>query len=204
MQMQLTMTIRDIHGGDGFVRYIEAKEEKLSRTKSNARTRADIGVKIETSVNEVTTELVKKEVNTFRLENGKPTIRLGGAHGKLWGCFKAIRTSLYTLGDPAFKSARLMDMLQVTPIWVTLEPLAEMQLQQLPQILNGPGHPMIITDYDVIPLAKCEVTLTFPDAIQKQVATLVDQLRFTSFLNKRRASIVELQYDHAAAPPTAP
>jgi hypothetical protein len=189
MEKHIALTLKDIFGGDGIVRYIEAKEEKLSRTKSNSKTRADIGVKIETSINEITTELVKREINTFRIENGKPVLRLGGAHGKLWGTLKAIRTSLYTLGNPSFRSARMMDMIQVTPIWVALELLAEIQVQQLPQILNSPGHPMVITYYDVIPLAKCVATLTYPDAIDNQVAQLLEQLKFTSFLNKRRASV---------------
>lgn len=192
MEKKLTLTLRDVYGGDGIIRYEDASTTKLARTKTSKRTRADIGVAIEAATDELVSEKIKREIHTFQFQDGHPTLRLGGTHGKLWGTLRAIRSSLYTLGDPAFKSAKLMDMIAVIPVWVELEVLEPIVVQQLPQILNSPGRPMVITYFDVIPLAKCEVTLVYPDIIKKQVATLLEQLHFVSFLNKRRATLVSL------------
>ena len=192
MEKKLTLVLRDVFGGDGIVRYIDAKQTKLSRVKTSTKTRADIGVSIEAATNEVVSETIKREINTFQYRNGKPILRLGGAHGKLWGTLKGIRSTLFMLGKPEFKSSRIIEMIQVLPVWVELEPLEEIKEQQLPQILNSPGRPMVIQYYDVIPLAKCEVTLVYPDVIKKQVATLLEQLPFVGFLNKRRATLESL------------
>lgn len=193
MEKNLSLTLRDVYGGDGNVRYIEVQEETLARVKSSSRTQSDLGIAAETAVNEVKTQLVRKEVGTFRYENEKPVLRLGGAHGKLWGTMKSIRITLNMLGVAGFKSARLMDMIQILPVWVELSPLAEMQLQQLPQIMNNVSRSMIIQYFDVIPKATCQVKLVYPDSIEPQVTTLVVQLKFASFLNKRRATCENIE-----------
>ena len=56
-------------------------------------------------------------------------------------------------------------MVQVTPVWASLEVLAPMQVQQLPQKLAGGGS-MIFPYFDVIPKAKCQITITYPESIK--------------------------------------
>ena len=194
MQKKLILILKDVYGGDGIIRLIDAEQIKLSRKKTSTKTRDDIGVSVESNMNEVNTEKIKREISTFTMENGKPMLRLGGAHGKLWGTFKSIRTNLYVLGDANFRSARLMDMIQVQPVWTPLESLTPMEVRQLPQILNSMGkNSMIIQYFDVIPRAKCDVTLVYPDGINKQVDTLIEQLKYVSFLNKRRTTIEAIE-----------
>ncbi len=189
MQKTYEIIFQDVYGGDGFVRYQDFEENVLTRTKTSTKTRDDIGVPVSSAMNEVMTATVKKDINTFKYLDGTPIMRLGGAHGKLWGALKEIRSTLYMLGNKGFRSARLVDMIQVTPIWVPLEIMEPIQVQQLPQILNTPGRAMITMLFDVIPKAGCQVTLTYPDSIAEQVSTLVNMLSTISLLNKRRATI---------------
>lgn len=48
---------------------------------------------------------------------------------------------------------------------------------------------MIIQHFDVIPKARAEVMLSFPDALEMKVRKLLDQLQLGAHLNKRRATI---------------
>ena len=93
------------------------------------------------------------------------------------------------MGRSEFRSKQIVDMLQVQPVLVSLETLEPIRMQQLPQKLNGPGNTMIFPYYDVIPKARCTVTLVYPDGIKSQVAEMIKQLKFVSFLNKRRATV---------------
>jgi hypothetical protein len=196
VEKRLQLTLRDVYGGDGFERFIEVEEQKLKRKRGTTRTRSDIGVPVESSMDEVATEKGQKSVHTFRRnEAGKPELRLGGSHGKLWGALKDARGVLFNaLGDSKFKSIRLMDSIQILPVWVELIPLTEVKVESLPQILNtGFKSTMIVQRYDVIGKAQCEVTLNYPDALDGHVKALLEQLKVMSFLNKRRATIAEMK-----------
>jgi len=100
---------------------------------------------------------------------------------------------LYTLGDPDFKSPRLIDTIQVFPVWVPLEYSGEMRTEQLPQLMNTMGNSMTFPYFDIIPECKCRITLVFPDKMQSHIDKLLDQLKTMSLLNKRRATIEEIK-----------
>jgi len=194
MRRVYELTISDVYGGDGQIRYIEEEEPRLTRTRTTKKTRSDIGVSIESGMDEIVMEKIKREVHTFRRINGKPALRLGGAHGKLWGALKEARNVLYAMGKPQYKSARLLDTIQVQPTWVELEPLSEIRVEKLPQVLNVLGRTsMIIQYFDVIPLCKARIELIFPDELKDIVEGLMRQLLNMGIFNKRRAIIQELK-----------
>lgn len=190
MQKLYEITLVDVFGGDGNIRWMDVEEPTLTRRKTTKRTRDDIGVSVSSASDEVVTQKVKKEVQTFRYEDGKPMLRLGGVHGKLWGALREARNVLYALGRAEYRSTRLLDTIQVQPIWVTLEMNGELRLEKLPQILNVMGRSsMIVQYYDVIPEGKARISLSFPDQMEKQVEGLLSQVAQMGILNKRRATI---------------
>jgi len=193
MKKSLELTIRDVYGGDGQIRYTDIEVPKLERSKTTKRKKSDIGVSVESSMDEVTMERRKVEVQTFRYSNGKPTLRLGGTHGKLWGALEEARSTLYMIGDSSFKNKGITKSLQIQPVWVELEPLENMVVEALPQILNTPRSSMVIQQFDVIPRCKAKVDLIFPDTLEELIGKLLKQVQSMGILNKRRATIEEMK-----------
>jgi len=193
MKKSLELTIRDVYGGDGQIRYMDVEVPKLQRKKTTKRTKSDIGVTTESSLDEVTSEKQKVEVQTFRYTNGKPLLRLGGTHGKLWGALEEARRILHTIGNDSFKNKGITKSLQVQPVWVELEPLEDMTIETLPQILNTPGSSMVTQRFDVIPKCKARVDLVFPDALENLIGKLIEQVQSMGILNKRRAIIEKVE-----------
>ena len=144
---------------------------------------------------EVITENIKREVHTFKQNGNGPEIRLGGAHGKLWGALKEARGVLFNaMGDQRFKSPRILEAIQVRPVWVTLVPMAETRVDVLPQIMNSMSRGLVPQHFDVIPQAVCDVTLIFPANLAGHVDTLIDMLRNSGgMLNKRRATVHSIE-----------
>lgn len=193
MEKTFEVVFKDVFGGDGQIRYMDVEVPKLKRTKKTSRTKSDIGIAIESSVDELMTETVKREVHTFRYQNGKPTLRLGGTHGKLWGALEEGRRTQFMLGDASFRG-RIMDVVQIKPVWVELEPLEEMKVEVLPQKLNVPGgRSMTFPQFDVVPRCKCTVTVAYPDNIHPLVDKLLDYIKTMGMLNKRRATIESME-----------
>ncbi len=188
------LVLKDVYGGDGITRTMAVEDTKLARTKTSRRTRSDIGVAVESSMAETQAETKQENVSTFAYDAEKrPVMRLGGPHGKLWGTLREIRTSLYTLGNPKFRSKQITAMIQVLPILVPLEVLEPVKTVQLPLKLNTPGGAMLFPYYDVLPKIKCAVSLIYPEGIKSQVAEMIEQLKFVSFLNKRRATVESVE-----------
>jgi len=193
MKQKLELIFRDVYGGDGNVRYEDKKTPKLERKKTTTRRRSDIGVPVEQSVDEVSTELRKVEVQTFRYQDGHPIMRLGGTHGKLWGALEEARKTLYMSGNSDFRAKGITQSIQVQPIWVQLEVLEGISTETLPQILNAPGRPMVVQQFDVIPRCKVTLELLYPDSFEKQVKKLLAQIQVMGLLNKRRATIESME-----------
>lgn len=198
MKKSLEITFKDVYGGDGNIRYEDRETPKLERTKTTTRKKSDIGIAVESSMDEVTTEMKKTEVHTFRYENGNPVLRLGGTHGKLWGALEEGRKTLYMLGDSAFRSRGLVRSIQVLPVWATLTPLEELKTDVVPQILNTPGRSMVFIVFDVVPRCKVNIELLYPDSLETLVEKLLDQIQTMGLLNKRRATIVDIKTERAA------
>jgi hypothetical protein len=184
----------DVYGGDGYTRPLEREQKTLARTKTSTKTRDDIGVAVSSKMEEEIKSKKEEQIHTFKYTDGVPVLRLGGSHGKLWGALREIRSNLYMLGDKRFTSRTLMSMIQIAPVWVPLEVLESIQVQELPQILNTKGkNSMVPIFFDVIPRAKCEFSVSYPDALSEHLSILMSKLPDISLLNKRRATIESLK-----------
>lgn len=197
MKLKLRLELDDVYGGDGFTRIERMEEVKLSRSKKNVRVRNDVGVPVTAEESERRTEVVEREVNTFRRDDkGNYYLRLGGAHGKLWG---AMREAAEILKDSegVFKSfseiGRLMRGVKVLPIWVRLENPEGIRLEAQPQILNGRRSSMITIHFDVISKCEASVELVFPDSMEARVRRTLKQLESINCLNRRRSTIKVLK-----------
>lgn len=195
MKLELELELTDVYGGDGNVRMIEVQETKVSRTKSSQRTKKEIGVPVESAVDEVKSEKSSRKVETFRMdEEGRPTLRIGGVHGKLWGALKDASEQLSAIGDPAFDSMasarRILNTVFVTPVIVPLEVEGGMRTETMAQGLNGGyGKGMIFPIFDVIPKAKATVTVEFPDSVEAKVRKLLERTQGMGLFNKRRTTL---------------
>ena len=192
MKWRLRLELEQVYGGDGHVRYEPIEKVTLSRTRTRTKVRDSIGVAVQVGTEEEVKERRLEPIATFRFdEDGAPLLRLGGAHGKLWGAIKSSARQLYELGDEQFKRAykTAVNMILVSPVWVRLDTTEDFAVEGIPQVLKGAGGGMIVQHFDVIPSARAEVFLTFPDLLEVKVRKLLDQLQLGSHLNKRRATI---------------
>ncbi len=184
--------MENVYGGDGEVRFEPVEKVTLNRIRTKTMVRDSIGVAVKLGTEEELRERRIEPISTFRLdEHGTPLMRLGGAHGKLWGALKSSAKQLYELGDEDFKRAykSLVDMVSVSPAWVPLDTDEDFRLEGIPQVLKGRSGGMIVKHFDVIPKASAKVLLSFPDPLERKVRKLLDQLQLGSHLNKRRATI---------------
>jgi hypothetical protein len=193
MKLKLRLELSDVYGGDGFTRFEQVEELRLSRSRRKVQVRTDVGVPITAELAERRTEIVDREVQTFkRGPDGEYYLRLGGAHGKLWGALKESAEILKDI-DGTFKSyseiTRLMRSVRVLPVWARLEDPDGIRLEKEPQILSGSKSSMINIYFDVISRAVCHVELTFPDPIEPKVRKMLKQLESINCLNRRRATI---------------
>jgi hypothetical protein len=108
---------------------------------------------------------------------------------------KEARRALYALGKSEYRSQSLLDMIQVDPVWVALNLDGhDMIVEKLPQILNTMGKSsMIVLLYDCIPEATVNITLRYPDELEKVVAGLLDQVQRMGLFNKRRTTIKSIK-----------
>lgn len=192
MEIELSLKLQNVYGGDGFTRPHEIEETKLARTKKKVVTRKDIGIPVESSRTELKTEKRKVLVNTFKHdEKGNYYLRLGASHGKLWGAMKEAGFSMAELGKVQSQSAvrRMMRMVSISPQWVLLEDVNGVELDKLSQVLNAPGNPMVQNYFDVIPECRAKVTMKFPDELKEQIMQFLKYVETMNCLNKRRGSI---------------
>lgn len=211
MKLNLELKLSNVYGGDGFTRMEKVPEQKLRRSKKKTITRRDIGVPVESDVDELRTEIVERDVQTFRKEGEDFYLRLGGPHGKLWGAMKSAAEILKdSTGE--FSSfaeiVRAMRAINILPTWVKLEPVKSIQstrskprqtrpdttpiqttVETLPQVLSGARSSMIVIRYDVIEQCLAKVEVIFPDSLEKKVKAMLKQIEAMGCLNKRRATI---------------
>ena len=193
MKLNLELKLSNVFGGDGFTRTEKIPEQKLKRSKRKTITRMDIGVPIESDTEELRTEIIEREIQTFKRDkDGNYYLRLGGPHGKFWGALKAAAGILRdTSGE--FQSFaeinRVMQTINVMPVWSKLENVKEVVVESLPQLLSGTRSSMIVRRFDVILECTARIELIFPDVFEKKVRLMLKQIEEMGCLNKRRASI---------------
>ncbi len=193
METKIKLEIQNLFGGDGNKRYIDEEEIKFTRTKKRTTTRKDIGVPVDRATDELQTEIVKKEVQTFEMEGKYPIMRLGGVHGKFWGHLRASGKMLADLGDEEIPSKafvdRLMMTVNITPMNVVIKDFEEMKIAEIPQITAGMNKAMIIQKFDYLPKCKVDLTLIYPDMHHNKVLKMLKHAETMAGMNKRRASL---------------
>ena len=193
MELKLNLEIENMFGGDGIIRTEEVKEIKLTRKKGTKKTKADIGISTDRSTDEEQYETRQQEIQTFKMVDGKPLMRLGGIHGKLWGHLRAAGKMLADLGEDGFDSKafvdRMMMSINLTPINVIIDDYNKIETDSIPQIMNTIGRSMIIQQFDYIPKCKVNMTMTFPEIYKGRVLKILQQAEQLAGLNKRRATI---------------
>lgn len=196
--MKLELELSHVYGGDGIVRYEKVEKEKLQRKKTRTTTKGDIGLAVDRATDEIVKEVSNEPVNTFDMQDGKPVLRLGGVHGKLWGTMKAGGSLLAQLGDEDFKSIaasnRLMQMIQIEPMYCPLENATEMKKMTVPQILNTMNKSFVPQHFDVIEKCNATLNIVYPDIIKDKVIKLLQQCEKMATLNKRRGQIKILNW----------
>lgn len=135
-------------------------------------------------------KLVESEEET---ENDELLYRLGGTHGKLWRVMKEAGYTLYQMGEQEKKvtTDRVMKAVQIKPQWVPLkiEDGAEIEMDELPQMLSGRSNSMIQMYFDVIPKCKAEVKMTYPENYEDLIERYLELSQTLNFGNKRRGTI---------------
>ena len=193
MELKLNLQIENLYGGDGNLRYIDVKKIKFTRNKGKKTTKSSTGVSTESSVGEEQFETVKTEVQTFKMEDGKPTYRFGGIHGKLWGHLKAAGKMLADLGEDGFDSKafvdRMMMTVNITPIIVVIKDHEPIEVAEIPQITAGISKALIIQKFDFLPKCEVELKLTFPDMYKGRVLKMLEKSEELAGMNKRRATL---------------
>lgn len=194
MELKLNLKIENLFGGDGIIRYIEEKQIKFVRKKSKKTTKQNTGVSSENAVGEEQSEIVKREVQTFKFENGNPTYRFGGIHGKLWGHLRASGKMLADLGELDSKAGvdRMMMSINLTPINVIITNFKPIQIAEIPQITAGMNRALIIQKFDYIPECQIEMIIKFPDMYKEQVLKILKYSEELAGMNKRRATLTIL------------
>lgn len=192
MKLCVELELQDVYGGDGEVRIESTTKTTLKRRKNVSTVRDSIGIKMDDGTDQEKSETKEEPINTFRLnEKGELVLRLGGAHGKIWGAMKACAKQLKDLGDTDFtKYTTLMDMISVSPAWVVLQTDGvKPHCEAIPQIMAGFGSHMIVQRFDVVSKAKITLDFIFPTEVERKVRKLLSQLEVGTHLNKRRSSI---------------
>ncbi|GAG89104.1 unnamed protein product [marine sediment metagenome] len=193
MELNLKLEIQNLFGGDGVKRFIDVEETKFTRTKKKTTTKQDIGVPVDRATDEVQTEMVKKEVQTFAMDGKYPTMRLGGIHGKFWGHLRASGKMLADLKDEEFPSKafvdRIMMAVNMNPMNVVIEKFDEIKIAEIPQITQGMNKAMIIQKFDYIPKCTVDLTLVYPEVYHSKVLKILKHAETMAGLNKRRATM---------------
>lgn len=196
MELKLNLLVKNLYGGDGNLRYIEERQIKFTRTKSRKTKKMNIDVSTENLTGEESSEMVKKEVQTFKMNKDKPTYRFGGIHGKMWGHLRAAGKMLADLGIEGFDSKafvdRIMMSVNITPVELVIENFGEIKVAEIPQITAGISKALIIQKFDYIPECKIEMKLTFPEMYKDRVLRILQQAEELAGMNKRRATITIL------------
>lgn len=202
----LDVTITDIYGGDGEIRYQEMKKTNLSRVKTTSKTKSsmpdDPGTR---KVTELVTEIIDEPVKTFKLDElGRPTLALGK---KVRGTLKAIGINYARMEHPIFPSMTftkdIMSMINVEPEIIVLSEDknwredGNYELAQSPQIMNTAGKAMITQHFDSIKKIDTTFTIVYPSTFEPQVSAMVNLLPSVKTLN-RRAATIEVNSIHDA------
>lgn len=201
----LDVTINEVYGGDGQVRYKQMEHKKLDRERKTKRGKSSMPeLEATKKTTEVITEIVDEAINTFKLVDGKPILNLGK---KIRGTLKAIGINYARMQHPLFPSQAfakdIMSMINVEPeIFELSDDKKWMEngnyhLAESPQLLNSPGKPMITQYFDAIKTVNAKIIISYPSTFEPQVNALIHLLPTVKTLNRRAATITinNISYD---------
>jgi len=194
MKLEVNLELREVFGGDGVQRIEEVETIKVGRKQSRSRTKKDLGINRNLETEEQLKEIKQEPVNTFKYsDNKKPILRLGGIHGKVWGSLRQAGKLLYQIGEPDFPSMvgveRMMQMVNISPIFPELENCLEMKTEGIPQVMAGGRNTMIVERFDVIPKCTTKIIIQYPEHLDRHIKKMIKQLENMGTLNKRRTQI---------------
>jgi len=203
MKTNIKIQMNEVYGGDGVVRLEKMEKVSLSRKKKKTTTRDDLGVSTDRGTTEKNIEVVDEKINTFREIKGKPVLRLGGSHGKLWGAMRATGKQLADLGEFESKAFidRIMNMVQINPVYVEVADKNwrkdDWRVDSIFQKMGGGFGAAIPLYFDVIEKSTVDMTLTYPDQIKAHIKKIIYGLENGSHMNKMRATIKILSFEPA-------
>jgi hypothetical protein len=195
MQKVLNFEITNLYGSAQFPREITVVKQKHSRTKKRLKTRSDIGIPVDSSMSETNTETSLEQVNSFKMVDGKPFVRLGGAYSKLCGLFKEAGFTLATAGEDGFTKTGISTIIKsitILPEEVELNVIGDIHEEKGLVAVNstfggkGTQKPTI---WDVIPKATGSITLIYPDAFDDKIKKVLMMSENLNFAERRRGRI---------------
>lgn len=196
MKRELEIEITNLFGSAEYPRQVTVSKPKITRTKKKSMKRSDTDIQVNTATDEQQTEESQENVNSFNMAGGKPTIRLGGAYGKLQGLLKEAGLTLATAGEPEFtKTGVLMIVptIQIFPEFCELE-MDGSQMHEVKGLVTvnsrfggrGTQKPTI---WDVIPKATTRITVIYPDPFDSEVIKMFRMAENLNFAERRRGKI---------------
>lgn len=198
MKRTIEIELTNLYGSAEFPREIEILKPKMSRIKSRKRTSNRLGnLTQETQTHEETTEKQIEKVNSFKHENGKPTIRLGGSYGKFYGLLKEAGLLCVIANDPSISSKTevltISKAIQIIPEFPPLE-LNGCKIETISGLVGvnsgfGGRQSHKPTTWDIIPKAKTSITLIYPDAFDKQIKAMLKMSENINFAERRRGKV---------------
>ncbi len=196
MKCELTLEIRDLHAcpGDRSPKeHIVSKDvfsqEDLESIKEDLD--EDLVLQREKGKQTKKTREEVKPLYAFKIENGKPIMRLGGAYGKLAGLFRDAGGSLWNQKTKGFTKGykSFLRSLIIKPQWVELDETSGIEIATIPQILAGRSKAMILQYYEKIPYCTAKINIEMPEKIKGQFEVLMKQAEGMPFGPKRRGEI---------------
>lgn len=195
MKRELNLEITNLHGSAQFPREITVDKPKISRKKTRTVKKTDIDITTSRTIEEATSEKEVVLVNSFKYEDGKPVVRLGGAYGKFVGLLKQAGIVLATANPNITKTSvlNLIPAIQVIPEWTVLELngskiYTEKGLVGVNSYIGGKSSQKPTT-WDIIPKCTTGVMMIYPDAFDALVKEMLGMAENLNFAERRRARV---------------
>ncbi len=196
MKCELTLEIRDLHAcpGDRPPKEHSVSKDIFSQEDLESTQEVldeDLLLPRERGKQTKKTREKIEPLHAFKLENGKPVMRLGGAYGKLAGLFRDAGSSLWAQKIKGFSKGykSFLKSLVIKPQWVELDEASEIEIATIPQIMAGRSKAMIIQYFEKIPHCTAKISIDMPDTMKEQFEVLVKQAEGMPFGPKRRGEV---------------
>ena len=195
MKRELKIEITNLYGSAEFPREITVDNPKLKRTKIQTKRKSDIDITTKKSIEETRSEKSIEQVNSFKWEDKKPVLRLGGAYGKFLGLLKQSGIVLATANADITKTTirNLIPAVQIIPEWATLELNGEKIHTEKGLVTTfgykGGRPTQKPTRWDIIPKCTTEITMIYPDAFDDLIKEMMKMAENLNFAERRRGRV---------------